>query len=216
MGLMGLVRGRFARLHSSRPARCSQALPSPQVTAPATQRPSLSLARPRGHRDAFPSLRLPLSTLRLRPHGRRRMTRGHRGSLLLRCRTFSGPFSKPAYPGAPQFTTIIDELTARYGALADPAGLSVVFDAGQNSEANFAHLDASGLGWVGSLPPIERHVGRGRSRRGGTSRRGWLPAIVCGAMVARNQVRAGHGRGNGPGLMVIVTPRVGGICWAAG
>jgi len=63
---------------------------------------------------------------------------------------------------------------------------------------------------------IERHVGRGRSRRGGTSRRGWLPAIVCGAMVARNQVRAGHGRGNGPGLMVIVTPRVGGICWAAG
>src|SRR5664280_261527 len=30
------------------------------------------------------------------------MTRGHRGSLLLRCRTFSGPFSKPAYPGAPQ------------------------------------------------------------------------------------------------------------------
>src|SRR5664280_2098270 len=35
-------------------------------------------------------------------------------------------------------------------------------------------------------------------------------------MVARNQVRAGHGRGNGPGLMVIVTPRVGGICWAAG
>src|SRR5674476_1309589 len=35
-------------------------------------------------------------------------------------------------------------------------------------------------------------------------------------MVARNQVRAGHGRGNGPGLMVIVRPRVGGICWAAG
>src|SRR5450759_1466995 len=30
------------------------------------------------------------------------MTRGHRGSLLLRCRTFSCPFSKPAYPGAPQ------------------------------------------------------------------------------------------------------------------
>ena len=63
---------------------------------------------------------------------------------------------------------------------------------------------------------IERHVGRGRSRRGGTSRRGWLPAIVCGALVARNQVRAGYGRGNGLGLMVIVTPRVGGICWAAG
>ena len=30
------------------------------------------------------------------------MTRGHRGSLLLRCRTFSCPFSRPVYPGAPQ------------------------------------------------------------------------------------------------------------------
>ncbi len=30
------------------------------------------------------------------------MTRGHRGSLLLRCRTFPCPFSKPVYPGAPQ------------------------------------------------------------------------------------------------------------------
>jgi transposase len=58
-------------------------------------------------------------------------------------------------PDVTQFTTILDELTARYGALADPAGLSVVFDAGQNSEANFAHLDASGLGWVGSLPPSD-------------------------------------------------------------
>ena len=34
-------------------------------------------------------LHVPLSTLRRRPHGRRRMTRGHRGSLLLRCRAFS-------------------------------------------------------------------------------------------------------------------------------
>ena len=33
------------------------------------------------------------------------MTRGHRGSLLLRCRTFSCPFSRPVYPGAPQFPT---------------------------------------------------------------------------------------------------------------
>jgi len=30
------------------------------------------------------------------------MTRGHRGSLLLRCRTFPCPFSRPVYPGAPQ------------------------------------------------------------------------------------------------------------------
>jgi hypothetical protein len=34
-------------------------------------------------------LHVPLSTLRRRPRGRRRMTRGHRGSLLLRCRAFS-------------------------------------------------------------------------------------------------------------------------------
>src|ERR1039457_4636475 len=31
------------------------------------------------------------------------MTRGHRGSLLLRCRTLTPcPFSRPVYPGAPQ------------------------------------------------------------------------------------------------------------------
>ena len=58
-------------------------------------------------------------------------------------------------PDVTQFTAIIDELVARYGAVADPAGLSVVFDAGQNSEANFTHLDTAGLGWVGSLPPSD-------------------------------------------------------------
>ena len=58
-------------------------------------------------------------------------------------------------PDVTQFTTIIDELVTRYGALADPAGLSVVFDAGQNSEANFTHLDTAGLHWVGSLPPSD-------------------------------------------------------------
>jgi transposase len=58
-------------------------------------------------------------------------------------------------PDVTQFTTIIDELVARYGAVADPAGLSVVFDAGQNSEANFTHLDTAGLHWVGSLSPSD-------------------------------------------------------------
>src|SRR5664280_1844108 len=45
------------------------------------------------------------------------MTRGHRGSLLLRCRTFSGPFSKPAYPGAPQspHTSTIGTARSRNG-----------------------------------------------------------------------------------------------------
>ena len=30
--------------------------------------------------------------------------------------------------------------------------MTVVFDAGQNSEANFAHLAATGLHYVGSVP----------------------------------------------------------------
>ncbi|HEY2831703.1 MAG TPA: hypothetical protein VGJ14_04710 [Sporichthyaceae bacterium] len=35
------------------------------------------------------------------------------------------------------------------------AAMTVVFDAGQNSIANFAHLDAAGLGFVGSVPPSD-------------------------------------------------------------
>jgi len=72
-------------------------------------------------------------------------------------------------PDVTQFTTVLDELTSRYRALfgnpdsaaADvgPAGEqptpTVVFDAGQNSEANFTHLAASGLHFVGSLPPSD-------------------------------------------------------------
>jgi len=38
------------------------------------------------------------------------------------------------------------------GVPAGPAEVTVVFDAGQNSEANFAHLAAGGLGYVGSVP----------------------------------------------------------------
>jgi len=51
----------------------------------------------RGHPEChdfaaqYPGLHVPLSTLRLRPCGRRRMTRGHGGSLLLRRRAFSSP-----------------------------------------------------------------------------------------------------------------------------
>jgi hypothetical protein len=47
---------------------------------------------------------VPLSTLRLRPCGRRRMTRGHRGSLVLRCGALSSPSPCrfiPAYRNAP-------------------------------------------------------------------------------------------------------------------
>ncbi len=69
------------------------------------------------------------------------------------------PIVSHPYPGnrpdVAEFTSIVDELTDRYAAMADPAGLSVVFDAGQNSAANFEHLAALGLHYVGSLPPSE-------------------------------------------------------------
>ncbi len=71
-------------------------------------------------------------------------------------------------PDVTQLSDVIDELTTRYRNLftkpdhneADgpdsglPAQMpTVVFDAGQNSAANFAHLDRTGLHFVGSLPP---------------------------------------------------------------
>jgi transposase len=79
------------------------------------------------------------------------------GLALVVTRDGAVPVVSHVYPGnrpdVTQFSTVIDEMVARYTQIADPAGLSVVFDAGQNSAANFAHLSASGLGWVGSLPP---------------------------------------------------------------
>src|SRR5665811_2173658 len=75
------------------------------------------------------------------------------------------PVTSHAYPGnrpdVTQFGAVLDELTARYTALFDnndnedkaPARPTVVFDAGQNSAANFAHLTETGLHYVGSLPP---------------------------------------------------------------
>ena len=89
------------------------------------------------------------------------------------------PLVSHAYPGnrpdVTQFTTMIDLLMSRYTAVAtaaDPAAgvaagvaadqtgvpaaeMTVVFDAGQNSVANFAHLAATGLHFVGSVPPSD-------------------------------------------------------------
>ncbi len=74
------------------------------------------------------------------------------------------PVLSHAYPGnrpdVTQFTDVLDELITRYRTLIERAAPgtpapSVVFDAGQNSGANFAHLDATGLGFVGSLPPSD-------------------------------------------------------------
>lgn len=61
-------------------------------------------------------------------------------------------------PDVTQFPDVVDELVTRYRTLIDGAGPSaptVVFDAGQNSAANFAHLTGTGLHFVGSLPPSE-------------------------------------------------------------
>jgi transposase len=82
------------------------------------------------------------------------------------------PVTSHPYPGnrpdVTQFATVLDELTSRYAAILDthsdgdpqdkdkdkaPLGPTVVFDAGQNSAANFAHLAETGLHYVGSLPP---------------------------------------------------------------
>ncbi|HZI95914.1 MAG TPA: IS1634 family transposase, partial [Actinomycetales bacterium] len=75
------------------------------------------------------------------------------------------PLVSHAYPGnrpdVTQFATMIDLLTARHGALADQTGaptpdqMTVVFDAGQNSVANFEHLTDTGLAFVGSIPPSD-------------------------------------------------------------
>jgi transposase len=76
-----------------------------------------------------------------------------------------------AYPGnrpdVTQFPTLIEHLTSRYthlaGSAADTDGgadpnwpsMTVVFDAGQNSTANFEQLRQSGLHFVGSVPPSD-------------------------------------------------------------
>jgi transposase len=73
------------------------------------------------------------------------------------------PLTWHAYPGdkpdVTQFPDMITQLLTRYqavceraGVAAEAAGMTVVFDAGQNSEANFTHLAGAGLSWIGSVP----------------------------------------------------------------
>jgi transposase len=75
------------------------------------------------------------------------------------------PLVSHAYPGnkpdVTQFATVIAKLTARHADLADqvgtsaPAPMTVVFDAGQNSQDNFDYLAAAGLHYIGSVPPSD-------------------------------------------------------------
>ena len=73
------------------------------------------------------------------------------------------PLTWHAYPGdrpdVTQFTAMIDQLHGRYqavcaaaGVAADAADMTVVFDAGQNSQDNFTHLAGMGLHYIGSVP----------------------------------------------------------------
>ncbi len=73
------------------------------------------------------------------------------------------PLTWHAYPGdrpdVTQFPAMVDQLLTQYEAVTAAAGvpaaaadLTVVFDAGQNSEANFAHLAGAGLHYIGSVP----------------------------------------------------------------
>jgi transposase len=73
------------------------------------------------------------------------------------------PLTWHAYPGdrpdVTQFPVMIDQLLGQYQAVTAAAGvpagaadMTVVFDAGQNSEGNFAHLAGTGLHYIGSVP----------------------------------------------------------------
>jgi transposase len=70
------------------------------------------------------------------------------------------PLVSHAYAGnrhdSTQFADVIGELVQRFGAI-DPggAGLTVVFDAGQDSEDNLELIDSGPLHFVGSIPPSD-------------------------------------------------------------
>jgi transposase len=73
------------------------------------------------------------------------------------------PLTWHAYPGdrpdVTQFPVMVSQLKARYEAVCAAAGLNlaapditVVFDAGQNSEDNLADFTATGMHYIGSVP----------------------------------------------------------------
>ena len=75
------------------------------------------------------------------------------------------PLVSHAYPGnkpdVTQFSSMVTELVTRFGTLSPKetgsAGerLTLVYDAGQNSEDNYELLDGAPLHFVGSLPPSD-------------------------------------------------------------
>jgi transposase len=70
------------------------------------------------------------------------------------------PIASHPYPGdrpdVTQFAAVIEELVLRFGELGMAAGaLTVVYDAGCDSAANQAQVEAAGLHYVGSLRPSD-------------------------------------------------------------
>jgi transposase len=97
------------------------------------------------------------------------------------------PLVSHAYPGdkpdVTQFPEMVKELVARFEALAGPPeALTLVFDAGQNSEDNYLLVDdVEGLHFVGSVPPSDHPdllaVPKGRYRVVDKERFGGLRAF---------------------------------------
>ncbi|MFV1971621.1 MAG: IS1634 family transposase [Acidimicrobiia bacterium] len=59
-------------------------------------------------------------------------------------------------PDVTQFSDVLDELLTRWSSLGgEPDSLTVAYDAGQNSKLNHAHVEATGVGFVTSLPPSQ-------------------------------------------------------------
>ena len=70
------------------------------------------------------------------------------------------PLVSHAYAGnhhdVTQFADVVGEVTNRFGSLAEQGGeLTVVFDAGQDSEANLELIASGPLHFVGSIPPSD-------------------------------------------------------------
>jgi transposase len=70
------------------------------------------------------------------------------------------PLVSHAYAGnrhdSSQFADVISELVQRFGTIDQGgAGLTVVFDAGQDSEDNLEFIDSGPLHFVGSIPPSD-------------------------------------------------------------
>jgi transposase len=89
------------------------------------------------------------------------------------------PLLSHAYPGdrpdVTQFPRLLAELTTRFRQLADSVqDLTLVYDAEQNSTTNHEQVEATGIGFVGSLPPSDHPdllaISRTRYRKVDTDR----------------------------------------------